>query len=260
MTEAQYGRHRDESLPWGYWLRHEPGFQSLRDEEGRTWESIHHYLWQHRLRMKLVYPVELERGMAQMLVLLLAVHRRNPGFEAIAVEVFDGDRRLARHFRHLLESERLIDRGMLTPEGRAVLRMLELTQSPDAAPIPVDVASFPGFDPEDPAISSGERDRIVAAHEAFARGLRFRFIREPVVHDSAIKLVGLTLGGPIPFTRVIWSMEFKSDQMRDRMFRWLCLYVDRWEAWANLVIEEGATDFTEHLLKLRIAEESIDLG
>lgn len=255
MTRPNYDYWREPTLPWGYWLQHEPFYRHIRDEQGRDWESLHHYFYVHRMRMPVVSLGLLEQTMQRMLAVLCAIERRGAGIEEIAIDVFKGERDEARHFLMQCETERLIDRGMLTLEGRAVLHMLELTQAPDAVPIPVGAADIPRAHPGDPAISAEEREQMFAAQEAFARdNLRFRFIRQEVVSNPGIKLVGLALGEPMPFTRVIWSMEFANTAARDRMFAWLGQRLDRWPAWAELVLNCSAKGLTEHLLQLMLAE------
>lgn len=109
---------------------------------------------------------------------------------------------------------------------------------------------------DDTSIGPEERGRVFGAQEAFARDhLRFRFIREGSGNSPRIKLVGLALGEPMPFTRVIWSMWFANDAARDRMFAWLTLRLDRWADWGELVLDRGAQALTERLLQLMLAPE-----
>jgi len=256
MSRPNYDYWREPSLPWGYWLQHEPHYREVRDEEGRVWPSLHDYFYTHRLGLEPFNPSFLEHSMRRMLAAFCAIERRGAGIEELAIEVFDGKRDVARHFLMQCESERLTDRGMLTVEGRAVLHMLELTQAPDMPAIPVGVADMPRVHPDDTSIGPEERERVFGAQEAFARdNLRFRFIREKVVSSPGIKLVGLALGRPMPFTRVIWSMEFANDAARDRMFAWLTLRLDRWADWAELVLKSSAQTLTERLLQLMLAPE-----
>ncbi|PLK22439.1 hypothetical protein C0V72_14875 [Porphyrobacter sp. TH134] len=255
MSKPEHDYRREPTLPWGYWLQHEPDYSTVRDEGGRKWPSLHHYFYVHRMRMHVVSPYKLEQTMRRLLAVLCAIERRCAGIEELAIDVFAGDRDATRHFLLQCETERLTDRGMLTVEGRAVLHMLELTQSPRAPVIPVGVADIPRAHPDDPATDAEERERVFAAQEAFAREhLRFRFIREEIVKSPGIKLVGLALGGPMPFTRVIWSMQFANEAARDRMFAWLTLRLHRWDHWAELVLRGGAMQLTELLLQLTIAD------
>ena len=55
-------------------------------------------------------------------------------------------------------------------------------------------------------------------------------------------------------------MTFPDQYARDRLFAWLVHRIERWEAWTALASKHGAQAFTEHILRLRFADETIDLG
>ena len=263
MTERiPYERRRNPNLPWGYWCRvNDTEWPPLYDEEGTEWRSLREYFWTARLGMASASEHDREHALEVLLSILVAIDRRVIAIEEKVIDLFSNSWHLARQFcGPWLEGLGLSEHGLsgnLTPEGRAVLVMLASTRSRQAAPIPIGLPVFRTTDGPDSAEDPMMRDRIMAQCEAFASKLELRFMRDDLVQQPAIKLIGPPKGNNIPLARTLWSMEFPQSFERDRFYRWLVDRIDRWETWGALARERGAQALTEHLLRLSHADRPI---
>jgi hypothetical protein len=251
-----YGKLRHPELPWGYWLRQDPGIKGLIDEEGRVWPSVPDYLWQDRLGM-----FSTDENCELLLAVLHAMSNRRVTGEEAVHEFFDGIWCEANFFLKWLYGQDLTNSSDVTVEGFAIMSMLAATReigAPDLAPL-----HFPTLQPWnglDKGVTRQQRERIMAAQEALGRALRYRFVREPVIDKPGIKLIGYELGNNIPLTRVLWALAFPDDYARDRMYAWIAHHLDRWQAWGKMAASDGSRALSEHLLQLKFANELMDLG
>lgn len=258
-----YEQRRNANLPFGYWCTADPdGYPHLVDELGQRWASLRDYIWCGRLGMHRGSDWRFEQQTELLLAVLAAIDRRTVHIEEKVTDVFCGSWDVAHHYASWLEGHQLSGglTGSLTPEGRAILVALASTRSAGSAPIPIGcptIAPWRGFDRGE---SRDERERIFKVNEAFAARLPGRFLREQIGGEPGIKLVGAPEGANIPLARVLWTMAFADDHARDRLFAWLIYRLDRWEAWTTIARRDGAQALTEHFLRLRFADEPIQLA
>lgn len=255
----QYATKRHPDLPWGYWARVDPAIHGVIDENGNVWASLRHYFWMHRLSMpgKGICPVD--RGCDVLLAVLHAKMNRMVGYEEWVTDLFGESWEGQRHYMSWLYGQGLMADSDVTVEGEAAARMLAATRpldAPDLAPLEFPV-SWKGLDR---GITRERREQIMAVQEAMGRALRYRFVREPVADMPGIKLIGFELGNNIPLTRVLWTLTFPDDHARDRLFAFIADRLDRWQAWGEMAAIEGSRAFSEHLLRLKFADEPFDLG
>lgn len=256
----RYAATRSPDLPWGYWLRKDSAVTGLLDEEGREWESLRIYFWEHRMGMPNIGSYPADAGCEVLLAMLHALMNREVESEEAVLDLFGGGWQRARHYMAWVHAQGVVDGRNVTLEGRAIARMLAATRpanAPDLAPL--DFPTLQSWNGLDGGRTREERARVMAAQEALGRALRYRFVREPVANKPGIKLIGYELGANIPLTRVLWAMAFPDDYARDRLFGWLAHHLDRWQSWGELTAEEGSRALSEHLLQLRFADEPIDL-
>lgn len=253
----------DPELPWGNWFRIESsatGPVYIDDATGERWPSLRSALWFGRFGM----PGHGDDPAPELLELvhavLAATVRREPAYRQQLADLFDGDRLFHRMFHLWLGSTGLgvpaqngQGIGALTPEGWSVLRMLTATR-------PYDV----------------RRDRPSAATIAMLcelgrgpeeREVRFRRLEQEAVHWDAAFLrrdeggrPGIVLSkrgdGPVPVHQTVWTLSFLTADQRDGFYEWLCLHLDRWQAWADLASGYGSTKLTHRLLKVLAASFS----
>lgn len=256
-----YSALRHPALPWGYWMLQNPAIHGLMDEEGRVWPSLREYLWVSRLGMTSSQAYPADEGCELLLAVLQAMSIRLVTQEQTVQDFFLRIWREAQFFRAWLCGQGLIQGSEVTVEGRAVMRMLAATRrvdAPDLAPL-----EFPTLHPWnglDRGITRQQREKVMAAQEALGRLLRYRFIRQAVAGHPAIELIGYQMGNNIPLTRVLWTLTFPDDYARDRLFGWLAHHLDRWQSWGEMAAAYGSRTLSEHLLMLRFADETIDLG
>lgn len=252
-----YANARLVDVPWGYWLRKDPGAKGLVDENGEVWESLRHYLWHDRLSMGSVLNLDL--ASEQLLAVLHAASNRRVAREEAVHEFFFEVWRESWHYQAWLEAQDLTERDEVTLEGRAILRMLAATRRRDVADLaPLDFPTLHPWNGLDHGTTRAEREQVMAELEAAGRALRYRFVREPIAGRPAIKLIGYEIGNNIPLTRVLWTLTFVDDYARDRQFAWIAHRLDRWQSWGELAAEHGARALSEHLLLLKFADEPID--
>ena len=59
--------------------------------------------------------------------------------------------------------------------------------------------------------------------------------------------------GPMPLIRTVWIRSFHDDHARDAFFDWLCEWLDRWKAWAEIAFNFSGAALTAHFLFLLAA-------
>jgi hypothetical protein len=261
--DLPYERRRNPNLPWGYWCRvSDQEWPPLFDENGREWTSLREYFWSERLGMASASEHDREHALEVLLSVLVAIDRRVIGIEEKVIDLFQDCWHLARQFLgHWLEGLGLTDEGLsgsLTPEGRAVLVMLASTRSLRAAPIPIGLPVFEATNGPDLDAARAVNESVMDQCDAFAEKLEFRFVREDVAGRPAIKLIGPPTGNNVPLARTLWSIDFPRLHERDRLYRWLVDRIDRWEDWAERARQHGAQALSEHLLRLRFADEPLE--
>ncbi|KPF64255.1 hypothetical protein IP79_05835 [Porphyrobacter sp. AAP60] len=237
----------------------DPDVDGLIDEEGGVWPSLRHYFWVHRLGMPGSGIGSVDRGCDVLLSVLHAEMNRTVGYEEWVLDLFGESWEGGRHYKSWLYGQGLLDNSHVTIEGEAAVRMLAATRpvdAPDIAPIDF-AASWNGLDR---GITRERREQVMEMREAMGRALRYRFVREPVAGKPGLKLIGFEMGNNIPLTRVLWTIAFPDDYARDRLFAWLADRLDRWQFWGEMAAVEGSRAFSEHLLRLRFADEPIDLA
>ena len=261
--EIPYEQRRNPNLPFGYWCIADPeDYPHLVDEFGRRWPSLRDYIWCSRLQMARGSNWEFTAMTEFLLAVLAAIDRRVMYIEEQVNDLFAGAWDVARHYSAWLEGHMLAEglTGDLTPEGRAILVALASTRGAEAAPIPIGLPTIAPWRGLDGGDTREERERVFKVNETFARDLPGRFVRERINGDPGIKLVGAPTGANIPLGRVLWTMTFADEYARDRLFAWLVHRLDRWEAWAEMANKHGAQAFTEHILRLRFADERMEIG
>lgn len=248
-----YEQLRNPNLPWGYWCIAEEGKPGITDEYGEHWPSLRSYLWFGRLGMGGSSNHGLEEQHELLLAVLAAIARGVVGIEGLARDMFLGGWEAARHYECWLSGHKLVKGGFsgaLTPEGHAVLVMLASSRSAKSAAIPIGLPVIAPKRGYDWGATRDERERIIAANEAFAQGLPNRFERTDLGGDPGIKLTGLPEGPNIPLARVLWTLRFTDDHARDRFYVWLIDRLDRWQDWASIARRDGAQALSEHFLAL----------
>lgn len=266
MTErVPYEKRRNAALPWGYWCRTSgEEWPPLFDEEGNEWLSVREYFWTARLGMARASEHDRQKALEVLLSVLVAIDRRVIGIEERVIDLFEDSWQLARQFlAPWLEGLGLTQDGLsntLTPEGRAVLVMLASTRSRQAAPIPIGLPIFRATTGPDLSDDPVINDQVMAQCEAFASKLVRRFVRDDLAGRPGIKLIGPPEGNNLPLARTLWSIDFPHGYERDRLYRWLVDRIDRWESWAERARLHGAQALTEHLLRLRFADEPLESG
>lgn len=252
---ASYRECRNVNLPWGYWLV--ANGDVLIDEQGAAWSSLREYLWCGRLGMVANGPETIDTQLELLLAMLVAIDRKVIATEERVSELFGGAWHLHGHYLLWLQSVGLTTRPLgdaLTDEGRAVLVMLASTRSATSAPLPIGLATLDPRMGLDHGATREERERVLAAHEAFAQDLPARFVRAAIAGQPGITLVAEQRGRNIPLTRVLWSQVFPDDHARDRLYAWLAGRIDRWEVWADLAEHKGSQALSDRLLLLAFAD------
>jgi hypothetical protein len=230
----------------------------LEDELGRRWSSVREAYWCGHLG----FPASVFADEQQELLLraLSSIHTRwTAGIER-RDDLFGGDHAAWRFHLCWLASVRLLDmsgrtgpfEAPLSPEGRSVMLMLQVTREPawEGMPFAEVVAAVV-------AASDGHRaDERERTLDAFERQVGFRrhtFARESLGRFHLVTLTGIATDARMPTRRVTWSQPFRYAQARDELFAWLAQRVDAWDAWGEMAYRRGADAFTSHLLGLLVS-------
>lgn len=252
-------------LPWGCWMRTtvgRGGDVAVIDEQGRNWESLRHAFWAGRLRMSRSNRHVMGEQLELMLAVLASLHRGIVAVDEAVHSLFASDHVYQRFWMHWAYSEGLLQGGFrsdpldskLSAEGIAVLRMLAATRPIELNAVPIGRAAveFLG-EPGTP----GECDRArFEAAEASARLLPLVVVRETAFGGTGLSMLYRNPEDVIPVARTIWSAQFPDRRLRDRAFLWMADRSDRWTAWGELVLRQGAPALTQHLMTLLFAGPS----
>lgn len=257
MSGSAYETGRNPALPWGHWLRTDvgdPAGTMLIDEEGRRFASVREAYWCGHLGMPGNDGGSIDSDIERLHGVLTAIDRRVSNSVETALDLFDGDRVFHQFFFDWLYSVGLLDpaarswNAALSAEGRAVLLMLVATRPHELWRLPVGAPTVAAL--AIPYPSNADRERWLVDTETSAVTLPFRFKREIIHGRSSLVLIGDALGEVMPIGRTLWSMSFKNAEVRDRLFHWLCVRLDRWTIWGSATYKHGAAYLTQHLLML----------
>lgn len=256
----QYGEGRHPDLPWGYWLTSSGsvhGEPPLIDEDGKQWRSVREAFWFGRLGLPDFHHRWVD-GVLGFMMSYLAVHdgRFVEKRERIR-DLFSGDGNLEQFFSTFMVAIGLLEaQQKLTPEGRAVLQMLIATRSEDESRDAVGsdwIIANRGFIPHEERRKASD---MVKEREIVASRMRNRFAADNIDGCPMVKLVSFKVTDEIPLRSTIWSMswEIGDRHSRDIFYLWLLERIDRWDAWTEMVEQQGTRALTEHLMKLAFAD------
>ena len=257
MSGSAYETVRNPALPWGYWLRTDvgdPAGTMLIDEEGQRFASVREAYWCGHLGMPGNDGGSIDSRIEMLHGVLTAIGRRGSTSVEIALDLFDGDRVFQQFFFDWAYSVGLLNptarswNASLSAEGRAVLLMLVATRPHELWRLPVGAPTVAALTVPYP--SNADREQWLVDTETSAATLPFRFKREVIHGISSIVLIGDALGEVMPIGRTLWSTSFPNAEIRDRLFHWLCVRLDRWIIWGSATYKHGAAYLTQHLLML----------
>lgn len=256
----KYGEGRHPDLPWGYWLTSSGrvhGEPPLVDEEGKQWSSVREAFWSGRLGLPDFHYRWID-GVLGFMMSYLAVHdSRFIEKEERIRDIFLGDGHLEQFFHTFMVAIGLMETHQkLSPEGRAVLQMLIATRSEDESRDDVGfdwIIANRSFIPHDKRRKAAE---MLEEREIVASRMRNRFAADTIDGYPVVKLVSFKVTDEIPLRSTIWSMSWEvgDRHARDTFYLWLLERVDRWDAWTEMVEQQGTRALTEHLMKLSFAD------
>lgn len=263
--KARYGDDRHPDLPWGYWMVSSgsvPGEPPLIDEDGREWRSVREAFWIDRLGLPSIHSGWMNGIMGFMASYLAIADGRFVAPEERIRDIFQGDGHLDQFFRAYLLAVGLVNDidGRPTPEGRAALLMLIATRTQEDAGEAVGlewiVANRTVADRSERMSVAKEVER----RERVAARMAHRFATDTIDGMPVVKLIGLRITQEIPIRSTLWSMSWPEGDRyaRDRFYLWLLERIDRWDAWSEMVSEDGTRALTEHFMKLAFCEETND--
>ncbi|WP_322966020.1 hypothetical protein [Sphingomonas fuzhouensis] len=250
----------DPELPWGCWMRIEQrGLAAVYvdDATGATWPTIRTAFWIGRLGMPEYNREPPADQLERIHAVLAATLRRTPTFREQEADLFEGSGSYLRMFHLWLASSGLVvlaENGhgatALTDEGRAVLLMLSATRPHDVrrsrpSAATIGMLAELGMGPEDKAERFNRLEREAARWDA-------AFLRRDEAGRPAV-ILSRRANAPMPVHQTVWTLSFQTDRQRDRFYDWLCLRLDRWQDWADLVGGFGAQKLTHHLLAVMAA-------
>ncbi|WP_147270826.1 hypothetical protein [Alteripontixanthobacter maritimus] len=148
----------------------------------------------------------------------------------------------------------------LPTEAQAIIVMLASTRTREDVPLSIGLPTLRHRSGLEPASDAEEREEVIAQLEAFADTLDYRFERARIGTKDAITLVGKDVGPNMPLRRVLWTITFTDAYAQDRFYLWLLARIDRWQTWGELAHRKGGRALSEHLLRLKFANEKIDLS
>ncbi len=263
-----YEERYNPNLPWGYWLHADGGHHPLLiDGDGRRWSSVREAFWVGRLGMRVRDDRAMAEQLERMTAVLAAMSRRVIGVTEDVHDLFKGDAEYKRFYDLWLMREGLVasdqadnshfsDGGRhVSSEGIAVLVMLASTRDPAVRFIPAGRAAMDTITP--PETAEAERAAWLDRVEEFAKRLPFRFVRKDLSGKPTVALIGDGLGENVPIRRTIWMQTFADTDGRDLFHVWLASRLDRWEAWGETAMSEGAPILTQHLFALYVADPTL---
>lgn len=239
----------DPELPWGCWLRIEPGdgtpAEFVDDATGERWGTIREAFWYGRMGMP--RGADVPQAKLEFLHGVLAQWaRRRPESAERTTDMFTGCGQFSSWYMAWLTREGLIaGRDGLTAEGWAVLHMLMGTRPQDVRndrPGRATVAQLVelGLGPE-------EREARLARVEQAALKWGVGFRRTKIGAWPHVILVKRG-EGEVPVLETSWSLRFENEEQRDAFYEWLCVRLDRWPAWAEMAGRSRHPELTQHLL------------
>lgn len=253
----------DPELPWGHWYRVDHGASGLvyvDDATGATSPSLRSALWHDRLGMPGVNADPSPDLLELVHAVLAATARREPSYREQLADLFDGNRLFHRLFHLWLGSAGLAVAtkdgegvGDLTPEGWSVLHLLTATRPYDVRRERPSAATIAMLG----ELGLGPEDRMLRFERLEREALRWdaAFLRRDEGGRSGVVLAKRG-EGPVPVMHTVWSLTFPTDGQRDDFYDWLCLRLDRWQAWGDLASEYGSTKLTHKLLGVLAASIS----
>lgn len=222
-------RHVPGELPWGWWLRVRDGV--LEDEDGRTWRSVREAFWQGELGFPEVHFVP-EQHELMLRTMSSFAHAWSEGSESMH-DLFGGDMLFWRFYMCWLASIGMVGRsspleGGLSAEGRSVLMMLRATREPAWERLPMSEV----IDTVASSMRRPDDDGREQSLQGFERSIGLRrhvFARERVGRSHLVTLTGFASGpgARMPTLRVTWSQAFTDPSVRDDLFAWLAVRVER---------------------------------
>lgn len=245
--------------PWGWWLRVRAGV--IEDADGRQWRDVRQAFWEGHLGFP---STGHARERSELLLRVLAsIERHWIGPEETERDLFCGDMLFWHFYQGWLASIGLVEdrRGAnsftppLTDEGRSVLLMLQSTRVPEWINLPFG-AVLEAVRRADRTEADDERERALRIFERAVTDLPYLFARETINGRHLVTLTGLDTGSRMPLRKVVWSLSFPADRVRDDFFGWLADRVNRWADWGELAYSKGADALTQHLLGLFAARLS----
>jgi hypothetical protein len=263
--KERYGDDRHPDLPWGYWMVSSgsvPGEPPLIDEDGREWRSVREAFWIDRLRLPSIHSGWMNGIMEFMASYLAIADGRFVAPDERIRDIFQGDGHLDQFFRAYLLAVGLVNDtdGRPTPEGRAALLMLIATRTQENAG---EAVGLEWIVANRTVANRSERMSVakeVEHRERVAGRMAHRFATDTIDGMPVVKLIGLRITQEIPIRSTLWSMSWPEGDRhaRDRFYLWLLERIDRWDAWSEMVSEEGTRALTEHFMKLAFCEEADD--
>lgn len=237
-----------------------PGEPPLIDEDGREWRSVREAFWIDRLGLPSIHSGWMNGIMGFMASYLAIADGRFVAPEERIRDIFQGDGHLDQFFRAYLLAVGLVNDtdGRPTPEGRAALLMLIATRTQEDAGEAVGlewiVANRTVADRSERMSVAKEVER----RERVAARMAHRFATDTIDGMPVVKLIGLCITQEIPIRSTLWSMSWPEGDRyaRDRFYLWLLERIDRWDAWSEMVSEDGTRALTEHFMKLAFCEET----
>lgn len=245
--------------PWGWWLRVRNGV--IEDADGRRWRNVRQAFWEGHLR----FPAT-DFGFARSELLLRAlasIERHWIGSEETQHDLFSGDMCFWRFYQGWLSSIGLLEdrraansfTPSLTDDGRSVLLMLQATREPEWIALPL-AAVLQAVRQADRTGADDLREQALRIFERAVTELPYIFARETIGGRHLVTLTGLDANSRMPLRKVVWSLSFPDDRVRDDFFGWLADRVNRWADWGGLAYSKGADALTQHLLGLFAARLS----
>lgn len=248
-------------LPWGWWLTADAS--GFVDGDGRRWRSVRDAFWQGRLGFPDIHVAPEQHEL--LLRVLTSLDRRLVGVGEARIDLFT-DMMFWRFYLCWLVSVGFTRVGEgpfgtafeagLTDEGRSVMLMLQATREPAWGDLPfpdiVEAVRTAGR-----GAASQARESELRAFEVQAAHLPWLFARERVARLFVVTLTGIAVESRMPTRRVVWSLSFEDEVVRDDFFGWLAERVERWEDWGSIAYRSGASELTGHLLALTMASGAV---
>lgn len=251
----------DPDMPWGWWLIRDG--DKVRDDDGRTWPSLTKALKDH-LWPKLGWQ-DAPRHSVDVLLRTLEVLDEHGKFDTAAIEqLFAGNRDWADWFEAWLvevglarEGDRHFIHFALTDLGRSVLLMLKHVSSEERHTLSMrEIRMETGAQS---AVSERALARVEEIQNKWPPKAN-KVFRDTAGSQFVIKFSHFDRfskdSGGMPISRVVWSMSFRDEALRDQFYAWMCEHSFHWDQWGTLAEHRGARALSERLLTIRIQEQA----